>query len=297
MGRDSMKIIVIIVILLFNTSGNLCLSAENKEDIVNYWFEKISNGIYDINEAVLPHTSFMSHETHQYVIEVTKKQKLMSFNQFVRACNEIYNEYRHVHRGRYTVKVPKKVIVKLLNRRSPIINKYKFDRSKYKVYGSFNPKYICYATMNSQWDYLGLTQITVFRLLMMAGDIRFEKEAISFLDYFYASMPDSLDKIKMKDKDARLCYSNVQGSRLYLPALAKKYINICRLKNGKEKIENDSDLQKEYHFGTNCHYYDLNNWKEYVRRAWTQEDLKRQDEIAEEFRKQSEKRWRVKVKE
>ena len=57
------------------------------------------------------------------------------------------------------------------------------------------------------------------------------------------------------------------------------------------------ELVAQYHFGENCHYYDLQNWKEFVRKPPTKADWDAQNKIADDFRRQSEKRWRENTKE
>ena len=179
----------------------------------------------------------------------------------------------------------------ILNRRLPIINNFPYDKSKYKNTGSLNPKYHCFATSNSRWDYLGRVQLTLMYYIIYENDLRFEREAKDFLNYFYAPIPECLDKTRMKDKDARLCYSLAQGSTFRLPHVMREYIDLCRKSRNEPPIAPQKSL-KECHFGENCHYYDVENWVDYIKKSPTESDRKKMFEACEKSRKESERRYR-----
>ncbi len=279
-----LSIFVLIIIFL-----GLSFPSHGDDDILVHWFEKVASGVYDVNEPILPITPLLENEVCQYAHEINKKQTSLGFANFISASSILEHKYDN-YQSKSKKRLPEKMVKAILNRRLPIINNYPYDKTKYKNTGSLNPKYHCFATLNSQWDYLGMVQLTLMYYIIYENDLRFEREAIDFLNYFYAPIPDCLDKTKMKDKDARLCYSLVQGPAFRLPPIMGKYINLCRATRNESLIDPQKSL-KEY-FGKDCRYYDVENWRDYVKKSQTEADRKRMFDACEKSREKSKERYR-----
>lgn len=280
-----LSVFVLVMIVL-----SLSLPSHGSDDILVHWFKKVSEGVYDINEPLLPYSSLLSEEVCKYAQTFNKQKTHLGFANFITASSKLAHKYDN-YKSKLRKRLPEKMVKAILNRRLPIINNYSYDKTKYKNTGSLDPKYHCLATLNSRWDYLGLIQMTLIYYLIYENDLRFEKEALNFLNYLCSPIPDCLDKRKMKDKDARLCYSRVQGPALRLPPVMREYINLCRKNKNEPPIDPKKSL-KESHFGENSHYYDVENWKDYIKKSPTKTDRKRMFEACEKSRKKSEARYR-----
>jgi hypothetical protein len=93
----------------------------------------------------------------------------------------------------------------------------------------------------------------------------------------------------MVDKDARLCYSSTPGgTKVFLPYYLERYINLCL--RGRNAPELDSQKRwLETKYAKDCDYYSLTNWKEYVKKPPTKEEMRRFHEISRQWREDSEK--------
>ena len=171
------------------------------------------------------------------------------------------------------------------------MNLYNFDQKPLGRLSSppRTPRYIAFQFPEEHYDYLGVIQKLVLETLINQKDTRFESEVTELIDYLCAPIPEDLWFEHMYDVDARACY----GNRLDLTHISLSYLNCCRAKAGRSLFKAYSDKQRlisEYGFGKDCHYYDLKNWPEFVKRPPTEEEMRRFHEISRQWREESARR-------
>lgn len=281
------RIITVLVLTLFCCT----FPSFSAQDVILYWFEKVAEGIYEINEPILPLPSGLrlTDSQAEYLSQLKKERSPLSFYNFVRERGSLRHQVDNpcIRHGS-GVLLPRKLVTAVINRRLPIINTYKFDKEKLHS-RVVNPKYYCHATLHNHIDYLGAVQLAMIHFLINQNDLRFEKEACEFMDYFYSDIPETLDTRKMADRDARLCYSYTPGGTAsFLPHYVRMYINLCL--KGRNAPELDPEKRwVETEYAKKCDYYSLENWKEYVRKPPTKEENLKFKEIARQSREEIER--------
>jgi hypothetical protein len=255
----------------------------NAQD-VNPWLKKIAEG-KNIDMPYIAISDFCLKTKIDYAI---KLRKFLTPEQ-----QEFINVISQQRLFPFT-SIPKEVISGILNRRTPVLNLYKFNLEPLgKVRPPGTPKYVAFQFPEGYYDYLGIIQKLILKALINRKDTRFESEVTALIDYLCAPIPENLWFEHMYDVDARACY----GTRLDLTSTALAYLNCCRGNNGKSLFKLYTDkyrLISEYGFGKNCHYYDLKNWPEFVKKPPTEEEMRRFHEISKQWREESERRWKKK---
>jgi hypothetical protein len=261
-------------------------------NVILHWFEKVAEGVYEINEPIVPMPPGfrLSDSQVEYLRQLRKEQTSLSFYNFLRQRDYLRKHADNPSIGSGSgMLLPRELVAAIINRRLPIINTYKIDNEEFWHSRMENPKYYCEASLNNRFDYLGVVQLTMMHYLISQNDLRFEKEACKFLDYFYTPFPENLDKAKMKDRDARLCYSYTMGAPgSFLPHYMKKYINLC-LKSRKAPKLDPHKAWFATKYAQKCNYYDLKNWPEFVKKPPTEEEMRRFHEISKQWREESAK--------
>jgi hypothetical protein len=285
MKRKKTMLILVLTLLCFT------IPSFGNQNIILYWFEKVAEGIYKVNEPIVPMPSGyqLTASQAEYLMQLNKERSPLSFAYFVAESDSLrYQADNPSVRESSDTLLPRELVAAVLNRRLPIINTYKFDKEKLHGF-VVNPKYYCSATAHNHEDYLGVVQLAMIHFLIIQNDLRFEKEACEFMDYIYAPIPDVLDRSKMADRDARLCYSSTPGgTKVFLPYYLERYINLCL--RGRNAPELDSQKRwLETKYAKDCDYYSLTNWKEYVKKPPTKEEMQRFHEISRQWREDSEK--------
>lgn len=213
-----------IIVLTASATG----TAMSKDDIIVYWLDRFGNGLYDLNQPFFP---FL--RSHEYALSFPemKNPSPEHFLSFLRATNETFDCWAKAS-GNTTASsrdltfdtkiVERKSIAGVLMRRIPIINNFDYDKSKYE---DEDPKYICWETPGSHYDYLGLIQIRLLIMLFSSKDYRFQEEAEELLGYI-THPPDPQQRYEKKDQEAFFCYTG--NSRRELPNFLKAYIAACK---------------------------------------------------------------------
>jgi hypothetical protein len=251
----------------------------NAQDI-NPWLKKIAEG-KNIDMPYIAISDFCLTTKKDYAIKL-RKFLTPEQQEFINAIIQ--------QRVFSFSSIPKEVISGILNRRTPVLNLYKFNLEPLgKVRPPRTPKYIAFQFPEGYYDYLGIIQKLILKALINQKDTRFESEVTALIDYLCAPIPEKLWFEHMYDVDARACY----GTRLDIISTALAYLNFCRGNNGKSLFKLYTDkyrLISEYGFGKNCHYYDLENWPEFVKKPPTKEEMQRFHEISRQWREESAKR-------
>ena len=264
---------------------NALLPCSGETHLVTNWIKKIGNG-ESLNEPVTPYV-IPTQKMGKYIARLVppKPDSFLGCMSLIdRFFPYDYSFMGDKRRQTYNIgKVPHKVIANLLSRRKPLFNLYLADKT---IYPNNLPRRLYKVGNSLAYDYLGIFQICIINLLIKCNDLRFEQEAISFLDYLAVPLDrDLYDYNKMSEIDARWNYTTHSLKDLKVTLL--KYLNLFREKRGQKKIDPYIDkktLYSKYNFGRNCHYYDLKNWKGYEKVIPTKEDLKRLRKAREEFR-------------
>jgi hypothetical protein len=210
-------------------------------------------------------------------ISTLPSPKPLDFDDFMNILSSNRNGYSN------TNVIPQDLISKVLARRTPLFNNFSHDKRLYpdnmprKTYivGSL----ICY-------DYLGALQLKMLEKLISSRDLRFEKEATDFLNYLLAPLDEDLfDMYKMAEVDARCNYTSDSFKDLKVALL--RYLNIFRKKRELPEIDpytGNKELVNTHHFMPDTGYYSSKKWQSLIKGPPTEEDLKKQDKIAEDFR-------------
>lgn len=288
MKRKNTMLILVLTLLCFT------VPSFSNQSIVLHWFEKVAEGIYEINEPIVPMPSGyqLTDSQAEYLMQLSKERSPLSFAYFVAESDSLrYQADNPFMRDGSSMLLSQELVAAVLNRRLPIINTYKFDKEKLHSF-VVNPRYYCCATAHNHEDYLGVVQLAMIHFLITQNDLRFEKEACEFMDYIYAPIPEILDRSKMADRDARLCYSSTPGgTKVFLPYYLERYINLClKARNAPEIDPMKRWVETEY--AKPCDYYNLENWKEYVRKPPTEEDRRKFAEMSRQHREESERRYK-----
>lgn len=270
------NLIKLIILLVFFGKIAIC----NAQDI-NLWLERIAVG-ENINIPYIAISDFCLKTKQEYADKLSEMRtpEQQEFVNIVRLQRLFFGQI-----------IPKNVISGILNRRTPVLNLYEFDQSTLSILRCRpprTPKYIAFQFPEEYYDFLGIIQQLVLETLISQKDTRFEGEVTALIDYLCAPIPEDLRFERMYDVDARACY----GERLNLTQTALSYLNCCREKSGRSLLTPYTAKQRlisEYGFGKNCHYYDLENWPEFVKKPPTEEEMQRFYEISRQSLEESKK--------
>jgi hypothetical protein len=262
-----------------------------EDHIIVKWMKKIGDG-ENLKEPAWPYDT-LTPEISNYI----RKLPPIDLESFI-ACMTILDRHHSYGYGRgfpeFHIKdVPYEVVAKVFRRRKPLLNLYPHDKS---AYPGGTPR-IFYRMGGASADYLSIFQLCILEKLVEGKDLRFEKEITLFLDYLSAPIDSNINAWKIRDdlKDARL--SSTDYMQIQLRNTALEYINLFRNKRGQSPVdlyETRHNLFTKYHFGQNCHYYDIKNWPEYEKKPPTEEEMQRFHEISRQWREESERRWKKK---
>lgn len=218
-------------------------------DITLYWLKAVGND-ENINEPIFGDRVY-STEEGRYISELCSSHRFSanSFTRFLKET-EFVEEYWPIAIGVGsdedasmllqqhppvidTKKLPKDVIAKILTRRTPLLNNFVFDKTKFDN-NIFDPKYFAFASSKGPISYLDFIWQRLLIMMCLSKDMRFEEEVNSLISYLATPNPstniwDETDK----QLHARLTCG---GGISYVKSICIGYLNLFRIQRDKPRL-------------------------------------------------------------
>ncbi|GAB1355126.1 hypothetical protein MASR1M12_38670 [Erysipelotrichia bacterium] len=241
-----MKRLSVFFLFLVFMSCIPCRAADYLTDTFTDWLQQVADGIEDINAERWPFdeaTNYMSSEPHRAALAKNPNSLPIVSDRIL--------DIR---------KLPYELIAKVLGRRDPIVNSYKFPppptrngitKPTYNryVYGS-------YSNVLGGATYMTMTWQRMLILLILCEDMRFEKE-VDILMYFLME-PMSLEGVVGKP---RLIYEMSCSGPTMLRELCINYLNLFRHKRGEPRMNvNDMSTWTGYSWSKYVEKYLPPSW-------------------------------------
>lgn len=221
-----------LLFLLANANPSFSSSAE---ETIAFWLKKVGSGLRDLQQPFFPSPEVSP--AYVYSFPEMRLSEKENFAAFLSATDNTMRFWFVASGDSTPVNCPlpfdsrglnRDVIAAVLNRRTPLINSFDFDKTKYN---GDNPRYICRSTLGSSYDYLGYIQIRLIIILFVSNDFRFKNEAEGLLSYI-RKPPKSENWLEHMEDFAFLCYTS--DSRTDLPLFLKTYIKACSKSQTRE---------------------------------------------------------------
>lgn len=272
----------------------IALPSFAEDNLIVYWLKKIGAGD-NLNEPYAPF-AILTKEIVEYQRKIGDPgpRSFITFMSIL-AAGDSDRSLLAVRNGismKFRMEdIPKELISKALARRTPIINEYAYDKN---VYPDGMPRTTYESGGLVDKDYWGAFEDFIIQRLLFDNDMRFESEAKALLEYLFAPLPRDrwdYDQEKMQEADARWQSPNYMKDTLKRTLIS--YLNLFRKQRGEEEIDPYSDnksLIDNYSFGQDCRYYEMEKWNDFLKKPFTEEEIRKSNEIARQWREESDRR-------
>lgn len=224
--------------------------ANSFSTITIHWLDAIGTG-KNINEPIFGNWVYSPTEGY-YISKLRLSNKLSekSFTRFLKET-EFIESYWYTAIGVEsdedismllaqhppvidTKKLPKDIIAKVLNRRTPLLNNFVFDKTKFEN-DNFDPKYFCMANSNSRLSYIDVVWKRLIIMMCLSKDMRFEKEINGLLSYLMTPMPYNSDLWSEENRE-RYAKLTCGGNLARIPNICIGYLNLFRDQRGESRL-------------------------------------------------------------
>lgn len=225
------------------------LWANSFVDITLHWLKAVANR-ENINEPIIGCIIYSDFDA-KYIAKLRKKK--FPVNSFARYMGEteFINKYWYKAIGVKsdevnslllkqhppvidTKKLPKALIEKVLGRRIPLINEFKYDETKFSN-KTFPPKYFYLVNSKGGKAYLDFIWERLLIMMCLSKDMRFEKEVNGLMSYLMTPNPETT----MWNEYDRMTHARLScgsGSLSRVKNICVGYLNLFRLQRGKSRV-------------------------------------------------------------
>lgn len=236
---------ILLALFIFSISQAF---ANSFSDITSYWLKTVSKG-GNISEPIFGDLAY-STEEGRYISELCSSHRFSenSFTRFLKET-EFVEQYWYIAIGVKsdeessmlleqhppvidTKKLPNDLIAKILGRRTPLLNNFVFDKTKFEN-SSFDPKFFCKANSKGCLSYLDVVWVRLLIMMCLSKDMRFEKEVNDLMSYIMSPMTPNID---LWSENSREHYAKLTcggGNLARTPNICIGYLNLFRKQRGK----------------------------------------------------------------
>jgi len=225
------------------------VQADSFVDVTLHWLKAVGDN-ENINEPLFGDWVY-STEEGRYIAELCSSHKF-SENSFTRFLKEtkFVEEYWQIAIGVGsdeeismlleqhppvidTKKLPKNLIAKVLARRTPLLNNFVFDKTKFEN-NIFDPKYFGFASSKGPISYLDFVWQRLIIMMCLSQDMRFEEEVNNLISYL--AIPNS--NISMWNDNDRELHAKLTcgGGISRVRNICIGYLNLFRKQRGKPRL-------------------------------------------------------------
>ncbi|KAF1079497.1 MAG: hypothetical protein GQF41_4055 [Candidatus Rifleibacterium amylolyticum] len=223
--------------------------ADDFVDITLHWLQAVGNN-ENISEPIFGDRVY-SAEEGRYIAKLCSSHRFSenSFTSFLKET-EFVEKYWHIAIGVEsdedtsmllkqhppvidTKKLPKDLIAKVIARRTPLLNNFVFDKTKFEN-DIFDPKYFGFASSKGPISYLDFVWQRLIIMMCLSKDMRFEEDINNLISYLVTPNPNAKMWLE-KDKElhARLTCG---GGISRVKNICIGYLNLFRKQQGKPRL-------------------------------------------------------------